>query len=167
MELAYVVGIRCCTMGHEGIFCPKTGTQSGLKHATNGHDFYGKPPHLLVALSRRPLPRPLAPPARPLRGPCSWGWRSVEVPRGISQNGGLMTVTIWLIIFFRIFQQKIGGDLRGKTWRIEGSLNGIFADWIWLGSKKMIGIGNGIWPRKPKKDKGSQRDLEDFRGNFE
>ena len=98
-----------------------------------------KPPHLLVALSadlcHGHLRRQRGHGGVPVPGGAGVLW--VEVPRGISQNGGLMTVTIWLIIFSGF--SAMGGSQR-ETWRIEGSLNGILQigfdwdrknDWDW------------------------------------
>ena len=154
MDLAYVVGIRCCTMGMKA-FLSRTGTQSGLKHATNGHDFMETtaPPRSAV---RRPLPRPLAPPARPRRGPCSWrGWRSVggssqgDIPKWWVNDGYYMVDNI-----FRIFSN--GGISEGNM-EDRRIFEWDFADWIWLGSKKWLGLGMGF-------GRESRRKIKDLRG---
>ena len=126
-----------------------------------------KPPHLLVALSadlcHGHLRRQRGHGGVPVPG---GGWRSVggssqgDIPKWWVNDGYYMVDNI-----FRIFS-KNWGDLRGK----HGGSKDLWMGFCRLdltGIEKMIGIGNGIWPRKPKKHKGSQRDLEDFRGNFE
>ena len=155
MELAYVVGIRCCTMGMKA-FLSRTGTQSGLKHGTNGHDFMETttPPRSAV---RRPLPRPRAPPARPRRGPCSWrGWRSVggssqgDIPKWWVNDGYYMVDNI-----FRIFS-KNWGDLRGK----HGGSKDLWMGFCRLdltGIEKWLGLGMGF-------GRESRRNIKDLRG---
>ena len=137
-------------------FCPEPERNQVWSTAPMGMILW-KPPHLLVALSadlcHGHLRRQRGHGGVPVPGGAGVLW--VEVPRGISQNGGLMTVTIWLIIFSG-FSAKIGGILEGNM-EDRRIFEWDFADWIWLGSKKWLGLGMGF-------GRESRRNIKDLRG---